>query len=242
MPPAVTGSGKDSTTFMDDLAKRLDRLEEVLRGLVGKVDDIDQQQQGLSVAVLRLKKLVSDTGANNLMDSLPEITLPGAASGVPGDSLSAAPRSTNGHPGLPPHRHQTVEIEPDDGNFLFLPTYHKLDFPKYYGTVDPLPWLNRCEHYFHVRQTPDHKRVSYALFHLLDDAQLWFHRMELNGPWLEFTRLINTWFGPPMTDTPLGELALLRRTGSLDEICSKFMSLSCRDHTLMERRPFAAGH
>jgi hypothetical protein len=108
MPPAATGSGKDSTTFMDDLAKRLDRLEEVLRGLVGKVDDIDQQQQGLSVAVLRLKKLVSGTGANNLMDSLPEITLPGAASGVPGDSLSAAPRSTNGHPGLPPHRHQTM--------------------------------------------------------------------------------------------------------------------------------------
>jgi hypothetical protein len=41
MPPTATGSGKYSTTFMDDLAKRPDRLEEVLCGLTGKVGDID---------------------------------------------------------------------------------------------------------------------------------------------------------------------------------------------------------
>jgi hypothetical protein len=41
MPPTATGSGKYSTTFMDDLAKHLDRLEEVLCGLTGKVGDID---------------------------------------------------------------------------------------------------------------------------------------------------------------------------------------------------------
>jgi hypothetical protein len=77
--------------------------------------------------------------------------------------------------------------------------------------------------------------VSYESFYLLDDAQLWYHRLELNGgapPWLEFTCLINTRFGPPMTGTPLGELALLRRTGSVNEFCTKFMAISCRDHSL----------
>jgi ABC-type transporter Mla subunit MlaD len=47
MPPSATGSAtgleKDAATFMDDLAKRLDRLEEVLRSLTGKVGDIDQR-------------------------------------------------------------------------------------------------------------------------------------------------------------------------------------------------------
>ena len=27
--------------------------------------------------------------------------------------------------------------------------FHKLDFPTFDGTGDPLPILNRCEHYFH---------------------------------------------------------------------------------------------
>jgi hypothetical protein len=102
-------------------------------------------------------------------------------------------------------------------------------FPKFDGSCDPLPWLNRCKHYFCVRGTPDHKRVLYASFYLLDNAQLWYHRLELNNgvhPWMDFTRVINAHFGPPMTDTPLGALALLCRTGSVDNFYDKFMALS----------------
>jgi hypothetical protein len=97
------------------------------------------------------------------------------------------------------------------------------------GSCHPLPWLNHCEHYFCVRQTTDHKRVSYASFHLLYDAQLLYHHLELNNgvpPWPNITRQINARFGPLMTDTPLGELALLCWTGSMDEFCDKFMVLS----------------
>jgi hypothetical protein len=134
---------------------------------------------------------------------------------------------------VPPHRcHYAPEDDLDDSDFLV--TYHKLDFPKFDRSCDPLPWLNWCEHYFRVRCTPDHKLVSYASFHLLDDAQLWYHRLELNNdmpPWFNFTRLINTRSGPPMTETPLDALALLRRTGSVDEFCSKFMAF-CRVVTL----------
>jgi hypothetical protein len=65
--------------------------------------------------------------------------------------------------------HRPEDVDDDDGGD-FLPTYHKLDFPKFDGSGDPLSWLNRCEHYFCVRRTPEHKGMSYASFHLLDDA------------------------------------------------------------------------
>jgi hypothetical protein len=47
---------------------------------------------------------------------------------------------------------------------------------------------------------------------------------------------VNSRFGLPLTDTPLGELAMLRRTGSVDEFAKQFMALSCRDPTITEQQ------
>jgi hypothetical protein len=38
----------------------------------------------------------------------------------------------------------------------------------------------------------------------------------------------------PTHDGHASELALLHHPGNVDEFCSKFMALSCRDHTLTE--------
>jgi hypothetical protein len=112
-----------------------------------------------------------------------------------------------------------------------------LEFPKFDGTSDPLPWLKHCERYFLVRHTLEHQRVAFTAFYLLDDAQLWFHRLELNGgrpTWPQFVQLVNARFRPPLTDSPVGALAMLRRSSSVDDYAKQFMALSCRDTSLTE--------
>jgi hypothetical protein len=63
--------------------------------------------------------------------------------------------------------------------------------------------------------------------------------LELNGgrpSWSQFIQLVNARFSLPLTDTPLRELAMLRRTGSVDEFANRFMALSYRDPTITEQQ------
>jgi hypothetical protein len=81
--------------------------------------------------------------------------------------------------------------------------------------------------------------MAFAAFYLLDDTQLWFHRMELNGgcpTWPQFIQLVNAKFGPPLTDSPIGELAMLRHTRTVYEFSKRFIALSCRDTSLIKAR------
>jgi hypothetical protein len=57
-----------------------------------------------------------------------------------------------------------------------------------------------------MRGTPENKKVQYASL-----------------SWNHFVQLIQIWFGLPLTDSPIGELALLRREGSVDDFCVRFM-------------------
>jgi hypothetical protein len=49
-------------------------------------------------------------------------------------------------------------------------TTHKLEFPKFDGKGDPLPWLNCYERSFCLRRTPDNQKVTYTTFNLLNNA------------------------------------------------------------------------
>ena len=57
--------------------------------------------------------------------------------------------------------------------------FHKLEFPSFDGTGDPLPFLNRCEHYFRGQRTLEEEQVWLAALHLQGSAQQWYMRLEL---------------------------------------------------------------
>jgi hypothetical protein len=111
------------------------------------------------VAVIRLEQQVSGAASS--------VPLPP----VPQDATNVTPTPSLRHNiwwafhlhhhRITPHRRRHgSEDESEEGDFL--PTYHKLDFPKFNGSGNPLPWVNRCEHYFRVRRTPDHKRPMHC--------------------------------------------------------------------------------
>jgi hypothetical protein len=94
-----------------------------------------------------------------------------------GDQLVALPpNGSNGRPPAP----ETPGTE-GDTNANVLQMVHKIEFPKFDDVGDPLPWLNRCERYFHLCDTPEQKKVSYAWFYLLDDVHMWYHLLKLNA-------------------------------------------------------------
>jgi hypothetical protein len=62
----------------------------------------------------------------------------------------------------------------DDDEDAF-PTTHKMEFPKYDGTSDPLPWLNVCERYFYIWRTPKLRRITYTSIYLTNYVELWYH-------------------------------------------------------------------
>jgi hypothetical protein len=80
----------------------------------------------------------------------------------------------------------------DDEEDKAFPTTHKMDFPKFDGVGDLLPWLNRCERYFCVQRTPEHRQVAYASFYLTDDVQLWYHHLS-SMPTLLCGRILSNW-------------------------------------------------
>lgn len=110
------------------------------------------------------------------------------------------------------------------------PRYHKLNFLTYDGEDDPLPWLHRCEQFFHRQRTMEEEKVWLASYHLTGVARQWFYQLERDEgvlTWPRFADFLNMRFGPPICSNPLGELAQLRRTGSVEDHQCQFLALFC---------------
>jgi hypothetical protein len=52
------------------------------------------------------------------------------------------------------------------GGAILNAASHKLHFPKYDGSRDPLPWLHRCDQFFHAARTAEVEKVWLAAFYM----------------------------------------------------------------------------
>jgi hypothetical protein len=56
------------------------------------------------------------------------------------------------------------------GGAVLNATSHKLCFLKYDGSGDPLPWLHRCDQFFHAARTAEVEKVWLAAFYMEGSA------------------------------------------------------------------------
>jgi hypothetical protein len=115
---------------------------------------------------------------------------------------------------------------------------HKLLFPTFDGSEDPLPWLKLCDQFFRIQETPEAGKVFLATFYMSGDASQWYVLLERNHgqpSWPDFIKLVNQRFGPPLRSNPLGELIQLHRETTVVEYQSKFLALLARCDDLVEK-------
>ncbi|KAB5511770.1 hypothetical protein DKX38_028798 [Salix brachista] len=112
-----------------------------------------------------------------------------------------------------------------------LPRYSRLEFPLYDGKNDPLAWLSRFDHFFRHQHIPEEEKVEIASYHLDEDAQVWFLKLERDRPgisWEEFKRNCHLRFGPSLQSSKLGELSKLRQGSTVEDYQRKFEQLAAR--------------
>jgi hypothetical protein len=176
---AGQGSGSKSEDMLATIMKQLAAMDARLQSMEGRlhvVDSIKEKVTGLEESIGELGAQQDTLSSTVERIDLAQTQFVAVAGKAAADSRQPIPLDRHQQGG----RRRQVRDE-DDGGEGIIPTTHKLEFPKYDGTGNPLLWLNRCERYFTVRRTPEPKRVALATCYLLDDTQLWSHRLELNG-------------------------------------------------------------
>jgi hypothetical protein len=124
---------------------------------------------------------------------------------------------------------------------------HKLLFPTYDGTENPLPWLNRCEQFFCIQSIEEAGKVFLATFYMIGDVAQWYALIKRNHgtpDWAAFIKLVNQRFGPPLRGNMLGELIQLKRETTVVDYKSQFLALVNRCIGLTEKQQidiFTAG-
>ncbi|XP_047068493.1 uncharacterized protein LOC124676490 [Lolium rigidum] len=102
-----------------------------------------------------------------------------------------------------------------------LPKDH---FPRFSGE-NPSLWLDLCDTYFTMYQTPLHQRVSSAVLYMEGHEALWlqvYKRRTVLGTWEQFCDAVLTEFGEDEYDGQMSKLLQIKQTGSVTEYRKEF--------------------
>jgi len=136
-------------------------------------------------------------------------------------------------------RFQTIETElqkiirppeTSGSNQPFQVRNIKLDFPRFDGS-NVLHWIFRAEQFFNYYNTPDEQRLTIASIHLDKDVVPWYQMQVRTNPfhsWIDFTRALETEFGPSPYECPRSDLFKLQQVHYVHEYYTQFTALANR--------------
>ncbi|XP_054814737.1 uncharacterized protein LOC129315194 [Prosopis cineraria] len=109
--------------------------------------------------------------------------------------------------------------------------FTKMEFPKF-TREDVLGWILKCERYFELDETPEETKIKMASMHLDPRAFQWHQAYEKScegiwPTWEEYIEEVKDRFGP-VHETPMSDLARLKRRGVLAEYHDEFDMLACK--------------
>nr|VDD08912.1 unnamed protein product [Brassica oleracea] len=107
----------------------------------------------------------------------------------------------------------------------------KLQFPKF-NEGDPIAWISKAKQYFAYQNIPPDHRVSFASYHLEDEANEWWQATmkalaeeETVVTWEVFEEEMRARFGPTAAEDFDEALSKIRQTGSLRDYQREFERL-----------------
>ncbi|KAJ4749170.1 Sulfite exporter TauE/SafE family protein [Rhynchospora pubera] len=124
---------------------------------------------------------------------------------------------------------------PDCVGTIVPPRFHRIEFPLFDGSSEPLEWLCRCEQYFRGQRVLEDEKVWLAAYHMTGVAQQWYYKIELSEGipnWTRFKEACQLRFGPPFRSNPITELSLLQQSGSVEGYTKDFYRVLCRTEQL----------
>ena len=99
-------------------------------------------------------------------------------------------------------------------------------------------WIFKANQFFQLYGTPPNQKISLALYHMEDEALIWFQDDEEVGlftSWEAFVKSLHVRFGTTAYDDPMETLTRLRQVGLVVHYKGQYESLSNRVKELSEK-------
>ena len=104
----------------------------------------------------------------------------------------------------------------------------RYEFPTYDGDDDVLDWLQQCDCFFFINETPMHQQVSTMSLYLKGKARKWFFTRYKNHRalrWEQFKTEVTKRFTAQGYHNVIAELHDLKQVGGVEEYQSRFEDL-----------------
>jgi hypothetical protein len=167
-------------------------VADTLSTILAQLTPINKRLKIQSEAISRHDRILDGSSGVGGLARSPDKTTKTANSANNGTgSANGAGNGTNSDTAsLLGHAHQR-DLKDDFRNSFHRP---KINFPRYDGETDPLPWLNRCESYFRGTRTMLAEQVWLASLHMDGVVVEWYYALECDYgilPWARFVEFVN---------------------------------------------------